>query len=118
MKNIAVILADGMEELEALTPVDVLVRAGINCDIISVSGNYPKGSHNIKILPDKLIEETDFSIYDGIVIPGGMPGATNIAESIYAEKAIKSMDKDGKLIASICASPAVVLKKFGVVKLV
>lgn len=116
MKKIAVLFADGTEEIEALIPVDVLRRSGFLCDIISVSGKIPTSSHKVKIVADKIIEETDFTIYDGIVIPGGMPGAINIANSTYAERAIKSLNMQGKLIASICASPAVVLKKFDVIK--
>ena len=109
MIKIAVIFADGTEEIEALTPVDVLKRAGAVADVISVSGVQPTGSHGIKIVADKISVDADFSLYDGIVIPGGMPGAINISNDKKVLSAIKDMADSGKLVASICASPAVVL---------
>ena len=116
MKKIAVIIANGTEEIECLTPVDVLRRANVGVDLISVSGEYPQGSHQITIKADKLVEDVDFSVYDGIVIPGGMPGATKIAENSAVVSALKDLKKQGKLVASICASPAVVLKDKGVIQ--
>ena len=115
MIKIAVLFADGTEEIEALTPVDVLKRAGVECEIVSVSGKNPTGSHNIKILPDRVIENVDLAGYDGVVIPGGMPGAVNIANSKKVVDGIKNIKKTGKLIAAICASPAVVLAAGGVI---
>lgn len=109
MKKIAVIFANGTEEIEALTPVDVLRRAGVEVEIVSVSGKTPVGSHDIQIVTDKLVSEVDFSSYDGIVIPGGMPGAINIANDDAVVDALEEMIRDNKLVASICASPAVVL---------
>lgn len=111
--KVAVIFANGTEEIEALTPVDVLRRASISCDIVSVSGEAPVGSHGITVKADKTVEETDFSIYDAIVIPGGMPGATNIAKTKKIIEAIGKFIKVKKLIAAICASPAVVLAEQG-----
>ena len=116
MKKIAVIFAFGTEEIESLTPVDVLRRSGVECDIIGVGGSFPVGSHNIMIKADKTVEEVDFNDYDGIVIPGGMPGATNIAACEKVVDAASKMLNCGKVVASICASPAVVLANTGVVK--
>ena len=109
MKKIAVIFANGTEEIEGLTPVDVLKRAGVEVDIVSVSGKTPIGSHGIQILADKTANEVDFSTYDGIVIPGGMPGAVNISNEALVVDAIEKMMDENKLVAAICASPAVVL---------
>ena len=109
MKKIAVLFSNGTEELEALTPVDVLRRAGADCDIVSICGNYPVGSHNITVKADRLVEDVVFDVYDCIVIPGGMPGATKISENNYAMNGVKKAIKQNKVIASICASPAVVL---------
>ena len=114
--KIAVFIANGTEEIEALTPVDVLRRGGAEVELVSVNGEYPKGSHGIVVKADKVIEETDFSAYDAVVIPGGMPGATNISENALATEAIKAMNAENKLVAAICASPAVVLKKLGVIE--
>ncbi len=109
MKKIAVFIADGSEEIEALTPVDVLRRAGASVDLISVSGEYATGSHGIVIKADKMIEDAELGGYDCIVIPGGMPGATNIANSKKAVLGICLALDSGRLVAAICASPAVVL---------
>ncbi len=109
MVKIACLFAFGTEEIEGLTPVDVLRRSGAVCDIIGVGAKEVIGSHNIIIKADKTLDEVDFSSYDGIVIPGGMPGATNIAKEEKIIFAIKDFIEKGKLVASICASPAVVL---------
>jgi 4-methyl-5(b-hydroxyethyl)-thiazole monophosphate biosynthesis len=114
--KIGVYFADGTEELEALTPVDILKRAGASCDIISVSKEVLSGSHDIKVVSDKLVSEIDEEEYDAFVIPGGMPGAVNITNNEDAVKIIKTAYKKGKLIASICASPAVVLCKHGLIE--
>ena len=116
MIKLAVFFADGAEELEAITPVDILRRCeGVTVDTVSVCGKSIKTSHGVVITPDKMIDEVDLSAYDGYIVPGGMPGATNIAES-EAVSAIKKAEKDNKLIAAICASPAVVLASNGIKK--
>ena len=107
--KIAVLLATGTEEIEVITPIDVLRRAGVTVDVVSVSGGEPICSHNVKIAPDKLIDKVSLSDYDGVVIPGGMPGAVNIANNPKAVEGIKSLLSQGKLVSAICASPAVVL---------
>ena len=109
MAKIAVLFADGTEEIEGITPVDVLRRAGAECDIVSVGGEYLTGSHGIIIKADKLIKDINVCAYDAVVIPGGMPGATNIAENEKAIELIKHIISKGKLVGAICASPAVVL---------
>ncbi len=68
MKRIAVLFAFGTEEIEGITPVDILRRAGAECDIVSVSGKTIVGSHGIQIIADKLIEDIDADDYDGVVI--------------------------------------------------
>ena len=116
MKKIAVIIANGTEEIECLTPVDVLRRANATVDLISVSGEYPTCSHNVTVKADKIVENADFSVYDCMVIPGGMPGATNIASTEKVISALKEYKAQGKVIASICASPAVVLKEKNIIE--
>jgi 4-methyl-5(b-hydroxyethyl)-thiazole monophosphate biosynthesis len=116
MKKIAILFSNGTEEIEALTPVDVLRRAGVSGDLVSVSGVYPVGSHGIIVKADKLIEEITLSDYDGVVIPGGMPGAVNISECERAVNGIKKLLEEDKLVCAICASPAVVLADNGLLK--
>ena len=115
MKKVAVVFANGTEEIEGITPVDVLRRAGVACDIISVSGSEVKGSHGITVKADKLSNELNMDDYDAIVIPGGMPGAVNIFNDKFVKTALLKADKDKKLIAAICASPAVVIAGRGLI---
>ena len=112
--KIAVIFASGTEEIEGITPVDVLKRAGVDCRIVTVGEQTIVGSHGIKIQGDMLTSELDINDFDGIVIPGGMPGAKNIANDKSVGKALLIANAQNKMVASICASPAVVLAKLGI----
>lgn len=113
MKKVAVIIAEGTEELECLTPVDVLRRADVKVDIISVGERIPVLSHGVSIVADCTYNEADFSEYDAFVVPGGMLGAENISNNKKVINALKEALEQGKLVASICASPAVVLAENG-----
>lgn len=116
MKKIAVLFSNGTEELEALTPVDLLRRCdGAVCEIVSVCGEYLTGSHGIVVKADRLLKDFEVEQYDAIVIPGGMPGATCISQNEIVIKSLKKAFETGKLIASICASPAVVLAKHNII---
>jgi len=114
MVKIAVLLARGFEEVEAVTPADFLNRAGIEVLLTGVQEKNVRGSHNIAIAADYTLDELPDDL-DGVVIPGGMPGAKNVASSIGAVELIRSLHKKGKLVAAICAAPAVVLEKAGVI---
>lgn len=109
--KIAVLLANGLEELEALTPVDVLRRAGAKVYMISIGEKTVVGSHNISIIADLLLEETNLLEYDAIILPGGMPGAKNLSENRTVISEVKKALLDGRLVSAICASPAVILAK-------
>jgi protein deglycase len=108
MKTACVLLADGFEEVEAVTPVDYLRRAGIEVKIVGVTGKTVSGSHGIKIESD-LGSEGLGRDYDCIIVPGGGRGADNLAASPSALYLIKRHFATGKLVAAICAAPAVVL---------
>lgn len=110
------IFANGTEEIEGLTPVDVLRRANAICDIVSISDKCVTGSHGIKIIADKTLDEIKEDEYDAIIIPGGMLGANNISKDKRVIEIIKKFDKENKLVASICASPSVVLAKNSIYK--
>lgn len=125
MSKVAVFLAPGFEEIEAFTVIDYLRRA--NIDVITVSvpeENSPKneivviGSHEITVIADNtlkdFIEIMDGKEPDAIYFPGGMPGATNLAANQYLFQLITKMDRKGKLVTALCASPAVVLAQTGV----
>ncbi len=108
MKKIGVFLAEGFEEIEGLTVVDILRRAGIPVTTISITGQKEVcGSHQIKVLADALYGEIDFSGYGGIVLPGGMPGTTNLGSHPGVKETIKAFAAEGKLVAAICAAPSV-----------
>lgn len=109
MKKIAVFLANGCEEIEALTPVDVLRRAGAVCDTVSVCDRYVTGSHGIIFKADKLLDEFNENDYDAIILPGGMPGAKILGECSLVIRTVESFDAQHKIIGAICAAPAVVL---------
>ncbi len=115
MKKIAVIIANGSEEIEAITPIDILRRTSAQCDVFAVGEKTVKCSHGVSITADYTIDNFDYNGYDGIVIPGGMPGATNIANCEKVVEAIKHLYKQGKLVSAICASPAVVLASHGLI---
>lgn len=116
MKKVAVMFADGFEEIEGLGTVDVLRRAGITCDIVSIKNEKVIGAHGVKIEADKIIGD-DIKDYDMIVCPGGLPGAKYLSECDLLIKTIKEFDKkEDKYIAAICASPAMVLSKAGIEK--
>ena len=116
MKKIAIMLAEGFEEIEALTTADIIRRAGINCDLVSIEKEYVVGAHKIEISADKIIDNT-LKEYDMIVLPGGLPGANNLADCELLIETLKEFDKnEEKYIAAICASPAIVLSKAGIEK--
>ena len=114
MKKIAVIIANGTEEIEAVTPIDVLRRCeDAKVDVFGVGGKEVKGSHGIKLKADKDVEDLDMNLYDAIVLPGGMPGATNIADCAEVTVALRRAFGRDKVVAAICASPAVILADGG-----
>ena len=113
MKKVATILANGFEEIEALTIVDVLRRAGIDCDLIGMEETVT-GSHQITVEVDRLWNG-DLSDYDGIFLPGGMPGAANLRDNAELITALQEESGKGKTISAICAAP-IVLARAGLLK--
>jgi len=115
MVKVAVLLAEGFEEIEALTVVDVLRRADIKTDMVSVMDQVEvKGGHDIAVVADKLFDENMLD-YDMIVLPGGMGGATRLRDDERVITLVQQFaQEDSKYIAAICAAP-MVLAKAGVV---
>ena len=108
MKNAYVHFAEGFEEIEAITIVDVLRRAEIPTKMVSVSGKLAvQGAHGITIHTDQLIEDTDFSDAAIMILPGGQPGANNLNSHDDLKKEIKQFYESGKPVAAICAAPIV-----------
>lgn len=111
MAEACIFFADGLEEIEGLTVVDLFRRANISIDIVSINGTYKiKGAHNIEIKADKLFEEDDFSDTKIFILPGGMPGTTNLGAFEPLCDLLAKANEAGKYIAAICAAPSVLGK--------
>ena len=104
---IIVLLADGFEEIEALTPVDMLRRAGLEVVTVGVGGLRAVGSHGIEVVCDALPEDIDLSRVDMAIFPGGMPGSLNLDASPYTDEVIRAVSARGGRLAAICAAPLV-----------
>ena len=116
MKKVTVLLADGFEEIEALTVVDLLRRAKVYVDTVSITDDYTvRGAHGIPVQTEDLITEIDFKESDMIVLPGGMPGTTNLKEDENVRKAVQEAYDDGRYVAAICAAPTI-LADMGLLK--
>lgn len=114
--KIAVIFSNGTEEIEGITMVDVARRANAECDLISIDEKEITCSRGVKVVADKLIGEVDLDNYNAIVIPGGMPGATNISNCKAVVLALEKALKQDKVVGAICAAPAVVLARNNLIK--
>ena len=118
MKEAFVFLAAGFEEIEAITVIDVMRRAGMNVQTVSITSSLQvKGAHGVTVTTDVLYDNTLFSKPSWIVLPGGMPGATNLFEFAPLQGLLRNQaeSKEGR-IAAICAAPAVVLGQLGLLE--
>src|SRR3712207_3515399 len=106
MKRAAVICMRGFEEVEGISVVDMLRRLDIECHIVGEEKEI-RGSHDIRVGADRLLSEISEDEYDAIILPGGMPGAANLRDNDKVISLIKEMDKNGKIVAAICAAPMV-----------
>ncbi len=109
-KRVAVFFADGFEEVEAIAVVDLLFRAGIPCDMVSVSDQLQvTSSRDVTVVADRTVEDEDFDFddYDMLVLPGGIPGMPNLKACEPLCEALKKHTADGRGVAAICASPSI-----------
>ena len=113
MGKAVILLADGFEEIEAITVADVLRRLDIECSLCSIAGREVKGAHRIVILADMLFDEVDFKDCQTIILPGGMPGAKNLKADKRVIALIQEFHAEKKLVTAICAAP-IVLKEAGI----
>ncbi len=104
---IAILLADGFEEIEALTPLDVLRRAGLDVKTVAITSKLAVGSHGITVVCDMTADEVNFDEITAVIFPGGMPGALNLDASPESDKFIEAVKKNGGIISAICAAPLV-----------
>ena len=108
MKKASIFLAPGFEEVEALTPVDLLRRAGVQVTVVSIGEAYQvAGSHQITVCADALFDEMDFDEEDLLILPGGQPGTSNLKACGKLCALLEDADQKGKLLAAICAAPTV-----------
>lgn len=117
MKKAFVFLAEGFEEVEAVTPIDFLRRAGIEVASVGVGGERVTGSHGVEIKADIQLSDLNGELAagaDALVFPGGMPGASNLAAEERINALIRDFNSSGRLLAAICASPAVIFAPLGV----
>lgn len=108
MSKTGILMADGCEEIEGLTAVDILRRAGL--EIVTISMNKTDsvtGSHNITFQTDAIFEQVNLDEFDAIILPGGMPGTVKLGEYAGVTKAVQAFASAGKLVAAICAAPSV-----------
>lgn len=110
-------LAEGFEEIEAITPIDVLRRAGMDITTVSISeSRLVTGAHGVTIEADATLAEAEIHDIEWLILPGGMPGATNLAACQALCTLLKDHNAAGGKIAAICASPAVVLAPLGILR--
>lgn len=115
-KQVCVFLADGFEEIEGLTVVDLLRRAGLTVTTVSISESYTvHGAHGIDVQADKLFDEAAYDDKDMVVLPGGMPGTLNLGDHSGVKAVLEQFYQKQKWIAAICAAPSV-LGKYGMLQ--
>lgn len=116
MKKVVIVLAEGFEEIEALTPIDILRRAGLDVTIAGVGSTLITGAHKVKVACDVEVSAIENNNFSCIVLPGGMPGAGNLKNSSSVVKLIKSINQAKGLVCAICASPAIILAPLGILE--
>lgn len=101
-------LADGFEEVEALTPLDYLRRAGIDVLAVGVGSDFPTGAHGISVKADCVLENiSDSKEFEALILPGGLEGTQNLGKSEKVKNMILLAAEKGKKIAAICAAPSI-----------
>ncbi|HEY5558470.1 MAG TPA: DJ-1 family glyoxalase III [Steroidobacteraceae bacterium] len=107
MKRVLVPLAEGFEELEAVTIIDVLRRAGVDVVVASLAGSPVTGAHGIRLAADTPLAALAEQEFDMIALPGGMPGAEHLKKDARIAQIIRRLHGEGRPVAAICAAPMV-----------
>ncbi len=114
-KTICILLAEGFEESEAVVPADLLKRLGVNVVFTSINDNKEvKGTHGFTLIADTTISNISTDNFDVLMLPGGLPGSTNLRDNKNVITLVQNAYKEGKIISAICAAP-IVLKDAGIV---
>jgi len=115
-KRVLIPIADGCEEIEAVTIIDILRKAGADVVVASIDQLQVTASRGVKLMADRLISDCVGEVYDLIALPGGMPGAEHLRDSVELVQMLKRQKAEGNLYAAICASPAVVFQPHGLLE--
>jgi 4-methyl-5(b-hydroxyethyl)-thiazole monophosphate biosynthesis len=115
-KSAIVLLAEGFEEIEAVTPADVLRRAGVEVTVAGLGGLTVAGGHGIVLTGDKPFADLREESFDAVILPGGMPGAANLGASEQVKQFCRRHAEAGRVVAAICAAPAKALAVFGLLE--
>jgi 4-methyl-5(b-hydroxyethyl)-thiazole monophosphate biosynthesis len=107
MAKALVFLATGFEEIETVTVVDVLRRAGVDVTVAGLTPNVTEGKHGVKVVPDKSIDDVKVEDFDAVIAPGGNPGYKNLRKDPRVIAMVKKAFNSNKLVAAICAGPTV-----------
>ena len=103
-------LAEGFEEIEAITVIDILRRADIEVVVAGLKDGLIEGAHKVKVQPDASLDRLDPGEFDGLVLPGGFPGYVNLEKDDRVLNIVKQMNRTGKCVAAICCAPSVLIK--------
>ena len=115
MRKVLLLLANGFEEIEALGTADVLRRMGVEVTLAGMKDLQVAGSHNMPVVCDALFDKVDPAEYDGVILPGGLPGATNLYDDERVINLLYNFAAENKVTAAICAAP-MVLDKAGLLE--
>lgn len=107
MKNVLVLFAEGSEELEAVTIVNILRRAGISVTLAGLGAGPLRGSRGVTLMPERTLDEVLHDDFDMLVLPGGQPGTNNLKADQRVLKLVQRMAQQDKYVSAICAAPAV-----------
>lgn len=107
MKNVLVLFAEGSEELEAITIVNILRRAGVSVTLAGLNTGALRGSRGVMLMPDKSLDDVLHEEFDMVVLPGGQPGTNHLKADARVLGLVQHMEKQGKYVAAICAAPSV-----------
>ena len=115
MIRVLILLADGFEEIEAVTLIDVLRRAGVEVIGASLGDTCVRGAHNISLLADCRLGDNQSESFDCVLLPGGMPGSRNLRDDPRVLALLRQSANEGKYVGAICAAP-IALEAAGVIK--
>ena len=105
MKRVLVPVADGFEEIETVTIIYVLRRAGLEVVVAGIKSGELIGSRKIKLIPDAMLDQISGQEFDAVVLPGGQPGVDNLRRNASVIKILQNMNSQKKLVGAICAAP-------------